>query len=148
MYTFVLILHNLLRWAVVAAALFLIVRIVPGLRGARAWTRQDSRVAQIYTGLMDTQLLVGLALYLGVSPYMQGILNNFGAAMKGDETRFFAVEHISGMVVAVALAHAGNVLYKRQPTDAGKYRSAALWFGLSLLVVLIMIPWWRPLLRL
>ncbi|WP_425147143.1 hypothetical protein [Deinococcus sp.] len=147
MYLVVLTLHNLLRWLVLLGAVYLLARLLPGLSGHRTWTRQDARAAQIYTGLMDTQLLVGLALYLGVSPYMQGILNNFGAALKGSETRFFAVEHVTGMLLAVAFAHAGNVLYKRQASDAGKFRSAALWFGLSLLCVLALIPWWRPLLR-
>ncbi|ULH16061.1 hypothetical protein MF271_05355 [Deinococcus sp. KNUC1210] len=148
MYTFVLILHNLLRWLVVVGAVYLLARVLPGLRGDRAWTRQEGRAAQIFTGLMDLQLLVGGALYLGVSPYMKSILDNFGAAMKGSETRFFAVEHVTGMLISVALAHVGNVLWKRQATDAGKFRSAALWFGLSLLCLLAFIPWWRPLLRL
>ena len=149
MYTLTLILHNLLRWLVMAGAAYLLVRVLPGLGGKRTWTRQETRAAQLYTGLMDAQLLVGLALYLGVSPYLRGILDNFGAALKTSESRFFAVEHVSGMLnLAVAFAHLGNVLYKRRASDQAKYRTAALFFGLSLLGVLALIPWWRPLLRL
>ena len=147
MYPFVLGLHNFTRWLVILGAVYLLARVLPGLRGNRTWTRQEGRAAQIFTGLMDTQLLVGLALYLGVSPYMKSVLDNFGAAMKGSETRFFAVEHVTGMLLSVSLAHVGNVLWKRQTTDVGKFRSAALWFGLSLLCLLAFIPWWRPLLR-
>ena len=104
--------------------------------------------ASSFTGLMYLQLIVGLSLYIGVSPYMQGILDNFGAALKNSETRFFAVTHIGGMLLAVLFAHLGNVLYMRRKTDQGKYRTATLFFSLSLLCVLALIPWWRPLLRL
>ena len=123
MYLFVLGLHNVLRWLVLMGAVYLLARLLPGLGRRRPWTRAQSVAASIYTGFMYLQLLVGLALYIG-APYMRSILGNFGAALKGGETRFFAVEHVSGMLLAV------------------------LWFGLSLLCVLALIPWWRPLLRL
>ena len=148
MYPFVLGLHNLLRWGVLLAALALLVLVVSGLIGRRPWSRREDIVTSSYTGLMYLQLLVGLSLYIGVSPYMAAILDNFGAAMKASETRFFAVEHVTGMLLAVLFAHLGNVLHRRQATDRGRYRAAALWFGLSLLCVLALIPWWRPLLRL
>ncbi len=148
MYPFVLGLHNTLRWGVLLAAVYLLVLVVAGLTRRRAWTRRESVAASIYTGFMYLQLLVGLALYIGVSPYMQAILDNFGAALKSAETRFFAVEHVTGMLLAVLFAHLGNLLHRRQATDAGQYRVASLWFGLSLLCVLALIPWWRPLLRL
>jgi hypothetical protein len=148
MYPFVLGLHNLLRWAVLLAALTLCTVLIPGLSGKRPWSRSTDRLASSYTGLMYLQLLVGLALYIGVSPYMNSILGNFGAALKNAETRFFAVEHVTGMLLAVLFAHLGNLLSKRRNTDQAKYRTASLFFGLSLLCVLALIPWWRPLLRL
>jgi hypothetical protein len=148
MYPFVLGLHNLLRWAVLLAAFALCTVLIPGLSGKRSWSRRTDIVASSYTGLMYLQLLVGLALYIGVSPYMNSILANFGTALKNAETRFFAVEHVTGMLLAVLFAHLGNLLSKRRNTDQAKYRTASLFFGLSLLCVLALIPWWRPLLRL
>jgi cbb3-type cytochrome oxidase subunit 3 len=32
-------------------------------------------------------------------------------------------------------------------TDQGKFRRAALWFTVTMIIILIGIPWWRPLLR-
>ena len=148
MYPFVLGLHNTLRWGVLLAAAYLLVLVVAGLTGRRSWTRRESVAASVYTSFMYLQLLIGLSLYIGVSPYMQAILDHFGEAMNSGETRFFAVEHVTGMLLAVLFAHLGNLLYRRQATDAGRYRVAGLWFGLSLLCVLALIPWWRPLLRL
>ncbi len=148
MYPFVLGLHNVLRWLILLSAIYTLALLIPGLGGRRAWGSRERVAASSFTGLMYLQLIVGLALYIGVSPYMQGILDNFGAALKNSETRFFAVAHIGGMLLAVLFAHLGNVLYTRRETDQGKYRTAALFFSLSLLCVLALIPWWRPLLRL
>ena len=148
MYPFVLGLHNVLRWLVLLSAIYTLALLIPGLGGRRAWGRRERVAASSFTGLMYLQLVVGLALYIGVSPYMQGILDNFGAALKNAETRFFAVEHVTGMLLAVLFAHLGNVLYRRRETDQGRYRTATLFFSLSLLCVLALIPWWRPLLRL
>lgn len=148
MYPFVLGLHNILRWLVLLSAVYTLALLIPGLGGRRAWGRRERIAASSFTGLMYLQLLVGLSLYIGVSPYMQGILDNFSAALKNSETRFFAVVHVGGMLLAVLFAHLGNVLYRRRETDQGRYRTATLLFGLSLLCVLALIPWWRPLLRL
>ena len=148
MYPFVLGLHNFTRWGVLLAALVLLGLLIAGLVGHRPWTRRETLAASIYTGVMNLQLLLGLALYIGVSPYMQGILNNFGAALKSAETRFFAVEHVVGMVLAVAFAHLGQALSRRQPDEQRRFRGALLWYGLSVVCVVALIPWWRPLLRL
>ncbi|MFC4453313.1 hypothetical protein [Deinococcus sonorensis] len=148
MYLFVLSLHNVLRWAVLIAAVYALARTLPGVGGGRAWTGREAVAARVYTSLTHLQLVVGLALYLGLSPYMRTVLDNFGAAMKQDQSRFFAVEHSTGMIVAVVFATLGSSLSRRASGDQRKYRVASLWFGLSLLVMLLLIPWWRPLLRL
>jgi hypothetical protein len=148
MYLFVLGLHNVLRWLLLLSAVYTLVLLIPGLGGKRVWGRRERVAASSFTGFMYLQLLVGLSLYIGVSPYMQGILDNFSAALKSSETRFFAVEHVTGMLLAVLFAHLGNVLYRRRESEQGRYRTATLFFSLSLLCVLALIPWWRPLLRL
>jgi len=67
--------------------------------------------------------------------------------MGNDVLRFFAVEHIFGMVVAVIVAHVGRVLSKKAAGPRKKYRAAAIWYTFSVLVILAMIPWDRPLFR-
>lgn len=147
MYLLTLSLHNVLRWAVLIAAVLVLVQTLPGWSGRKAWTPADRRAGAVFTGLMDLQLLVGLALYLGVSPLMRTVLGNFGAALKNSEGRFFAVEHITVMLLAVVFAHLGGVLSRNAATDQAKFRRAAVWYGLSLVAMLALIPWWRPLLR-
>jgi hypothetical protein len=50
------------------------------------------------------------------------------------------------MILAVTVAHLGSVASKRVTTDASKYRRAAVGYSLAALLVVLAIPWWRPLL--
>ena len=105
------------------------------------------KIGLSYTIVMDVNLLLGLLLYILFSPITKAAFANFGAAMGDSTLRFFAVEHIFGMVVAVILAHVGRALSKKATEPVKKYRAAAIWYTLSLLVILAMIPWDRPLFR-
>lgn len=146
MHELLLTLHNLARWLVLLAAAHLLYRAWTGLRN-RSYTPADRRAGLVYTALMDLQLLVG-ALLMVFSPFMAGLYANPGAAMKVASSRFFLAEHWVMMLLAVALAHLGGAQVKRASSEELKQRRALLWYGLSLALVLLAIPWWRPLLRL
>lgn len=51
------------------------------------------------------------------------------------------------MIFAVALAHVGSAQVRRAAEPVAKHQQALLWYGLSLVVILLTILWWRPLLR-
>ncbi len=72
---------------------------------------------------------------------------NFSAAMSSRELAFFAIEHGLTMFLAVVLVHLGSTFARRAATDVARQRTAAIWFTIATLVVLLAIPWWRPLLR-
>ncbi len=141
MYVFVLSLHNILRWLVVLSAILVLVRAYSGWFGKKRWIPSDNRAGAIFTMLLDIQLLVGLILYFFLSPTTMGALSNFGAAMKAPLVRFFAVEHLLMMVVALVIAHLGRALAKKATSDPAKHRAAAIWFTLTVLLILASIPW-------
>lgn len=137
--------HNLLRWLVLAAALFTIALALRGLIGQRAWGRLEHTTSLAFVISLDLQLVLGLFLFL-LSPLVQTAIRNVSTAMSSSELRFFLVEHSLLMIIAVTLAHLGNVLVKRTPHDKSKFIRAFIWYGLTSLAMLVAIPWWRPLL--
>lgn len=141
MYPFLLILHSWLRWIVVLAGALVVVRFAVGWLGRRKWEALDGQLAAIFPGLLDMQLLVGLLLYFGFSPITTGALRNFGAAMGNAVVRFYAVEHLFLMVVALIIAHVGSVLLKKRAAGPARFRSATLAFALALLLILAAVPW-------
>ena len=141
LYSFLLPFHNILRWVVLIAALFVLIRMFAGWLGKKVWTKTDNQAGMIYTLVMDIQVLVGLILYFVASPLTTAALRNFGGAMKDAGIRFFAVEHVFGMIVALALAHVGRSLSRKASGAPSKFRAGAIWFTLSFLALLVSIPW-------
>jgi hypothetical protein len=153
MYTPVLVIHSLLRWAVLVLGLLAVVRAVAGWTGRRAWIPADKKAGLFFMISVDVQLLLGLLLYGVLSPITTlAVFPQFGAAMRVRELRFWAVEHLTAMLLAVIAVHTGRIAARRAPDAAAMHRRAALWFGLALLLILAGIPWpflpyGRPLIR-
>jgi len=72
--------------------------------------------------------------------------------MKSDQLRFWAVEHITAMFIAVIVAHIGNVLARKAKTPESKRTRLMVCFGVATLLMLAGTPWpglpyGRPLFR-
>jgi hypothetical protein len=141
MYPVMNTLHSILRWLIVLAALFVIIRAVTGISFKRGWMKMDNNAGMWYTMLLDVQVLVGIILYFFLSPTTKIALQNFGGAMGNPVIRFFAVEHGLGMLVAVVVAHVGRSLVQRAPNEMQKHRRSITWTVVSLLIVLASVPW-------
>jgi hypothetical protein len=141
MYNVVLVLHSLVRWIVVFAAVAAVARAFVGWLGKKDWTKLDDRLGLLFSTSLDVQLLLGLLLYIFLSPITTAAFKNFGAAMSDATMRFFTIEHILYMVVAVVLGHVGRALSKKATEATAKYRMAAILYGLATLAILFAIPW-------
>jgi hypothetical protein len=151
MYETILILHSWIRWialiAIVGATLAAVRGKVEGT-GSLA-----DRWGLAAVSALDLQMLLGLILYLAVSPNMKEILAHFGEAMKNPQLRFWAVEHITAMFVALILVHVGRVLARKAKTPAAKRTRLLVCFGIATVAVFLGTPWpgtaaGRPLFRL
>ncbi len=140
MYSTALTLHSWLRWVVIAAGLVAFIRAAAGASGRKPWRPSDDRAGFWFTMTLDVQLLLGLLLYVFLSPLTSQALHDFGAAMKAPGLRFWAVEHAFGMLIGVALAHVGRAR-ARKADSLRRHKVAAIFFGLALVVILASIPW-------
>ena len=141
MYNSVLWLHSWLRWAVLVAGAFAFVRAIGGYSGKRPWLPIDELWGFSFSILLDIQFVVGLVLYVFLSPITKMAFQNMSAAMHIDTVRFFTVEHITGMIIGIGFVHMGRLKIRKTADAAGKHRTALIYFGLGLLVVLASIPW-------
>lgn len=140
-YEFALEAHSTLRLVLTASCGFLF------LVGGYGWMRRAGPIfanrllVRIATILADVQLLLGLALYFWLSPWTQQARANFGAAMKDPTLRFWAVEHGSAMLLAIASIHIGKVLSGKAKDETARHRRTAIWFGIAFALFLAMSPW-------
>lgn len=145
MYQVLLILHSNLRWFVLGAGLVAVYRAYVGWTGRRLFSKGDNAFGASFVGFMLLQLIVGLGLYFGLSPYGLKAMKVAGA-MKDPAVRFFGMEHVAVMVLAIVIAQVGRTLSKKAFSDTAKHKKAFIYYGIALLLVLLMIPWglWNP----
>lgn len=152
LYPYAATLHSWLRVLVLLLCAFVFLRSLSAWMGSKPFTTGDRSATRWLTIAIDVQFLVGLLLYVGISPLTRQAFSNFGAAMKDDERRRFAVEHPTMMLAAIALWHAASIIGRRSPLDSVRHRWHAIASGLALLLLYVGTPWpWsaiaRPLLR-
>ena len=140
LYNVLLHLHSVGRWIIL---LLLLIAIFNSLvAGQRPFIRSDARTGLLLVIFTDIMLLIGLALWF-FGPRGYNIVRDtaMSEVMKDPSNRFFGVEHIAGMVIAVILIHIGKAQGKKRISDKAKHKRTLLFYLLALLIILASIPW-------
>jgi len=140
LYSVMLHAHSVGRWIVLILLLFAIINSL--LAGNRPYIRSDNRLGLLLTIFADLMLLIGIYLYLaGPLGYELIKVKGMTAAMKDPYSRFFAVEHLIGMLIAIILIHIGKAQGRRPIGDRAKHRRTMIFYLVALLIILASIPW-------
>ena len=142
MYTGLLHLHSVLRWAVLVFLLIVIVKSFLGWFGNKEYSNGDRKLSLVAVSATHLQVIIGFILYF-VSPIVAAALDDMGAAMKNADFRYWAVEHISVMLIATVLITIGSAKAKRAAEAVSKFKTQAIWFTIGLILILSRIPWDR-----
>jgi signal transduction histidine kinase len=132
MYNGLLHTHNLMRWIILVLLLAVIFQ---------AFTRSQ--------GIKKASLFLLIASHLtfliGIYQWFSG---NFGFklikevgmkdVMKNSALRFWAVEHITGMLIAIVLI---TIARRHAKLASPNYRAAGLLYLVALIIILAVIPW-------
>lgn len=141
MYIFFNHIHHYLSWLFFFALIFSVGKSWIGFIAKKPWSAVDGRLSLVTTVLMDLQVLTGIILYVFLSPLTKAAFADFGAAMGNSMLRFYAVEHILVMLIALALLHVGRSKMKKSADGIKKHRITALYSTIALVFVLSRIPW-------
>ncbi|ANH79732.1 hypothetical protein A8C56_00950 [Niabella ginsenosidivorans] len=140
METGLLHLHSFLRWVILLLLLIAIFRNIGA--GNRPFTNGDKKVSLFLMIAVDIELLIGLIQWFTGSWGLKQLTSRpMGEIMKDAVARFFTVEHITMMLIAVVLVHIGKAAGKKNISDRKKHRKTALFFVLALIIMLAAIPW-------
>lgn len=130
MQTGLLHLHNLLRWVILILLLVALIQAFSknaGVKKTSLWLLIASHIT----------LLIGLYQYFtDAVGYNLIRLNGFAAVMKDSAMRFWAVEHITGMLIAIVL-----ITIARGKAKRGGYSAASILYLIALLLILAVVPW-------
>ncbi len=141
LYSVLVHMHSVGRWILL---ILLVIAIFNSMvAGGRPFIKSDARTGLLLTIFADLMLLIGAVLwYFGPLGYNQ-IKNASGmsAVMQNATTRFYAVEHLVAMLIAIILIHVGKTQGRKHISDNAKHRRTALFYILALVIMLISIPW-------
>jgi len=140
LYSIALFLHSWNRWLILVAGIIVIAAAIKGLSSKSDYTSFQKRWSLVFLSSLHLQLLVGLLMYIFLSPITALAMSDFGAAMKDSVLRFWAVEHTFVNIIAIGLAQTGSILVKQRNDSAGKNKRTLIWTGIALFLILAMIP--------
>lgn len=123
--------HSGWRYVVLVLLILATINALAGWLGNKSYT-EGNRKLNVFT-LISThiQFVFGLVLYF-LSPLTKGPM--------GDSLyRYWKVEHISMMLIAVVLITIGNAKSKKGTVAPAKHKSVAIFFGLALVIIVAAI---------
>lgn len=134
MYTGLLHSHIVLRYFIFVMLVLVIAMALSGVMGKRAFGKWDDKAGLYLLIFTHLQLLVGLVLYF-VSPFVK-----FGSDTMSDKvTRYWTVEHIFTMVIAVALITIGRITSKKLATDQARHKRLLILNTVALILIVATI---------
>ena len=132
MYEILKLTHSGLRWI----ALILILLAIYNAFTAKEFGKREKMINLFSMVSLHTQLLIGLILYF-ISPRV-----SFAAGwMKDAALRFYGMEHLAGMIIAIALITIGYVKSKKGTSPQEIYKPIKLFYIIGLILILASIPW-------
>ncbi|PKR81462.1 cytochrome B [Brumimicrobium salinarum] len=127
--------HSGLRYIVLALLVIAIFNAIANLKSDK-YEKKDKMINLFAMIFLHIQLLLGLVLYF-MSPKVQ-----FVKEMMGDSTlRFFTMEHILLMLVAIILVTLGRKKAEKNPLPSARHKLILRYYGLGLIIIFISIPW-------
>lgn len=123
--------HSGWRYVVFVLLVVAVINALSGWLGKKAYT-EGNRKLNVFTLISaHIQLLLGLALY-----FVNGWYKIDSSIAMG---RYWKMEHISMMVLAIILITIGNSRSKKVADAVAKHKNIAIFFGLGLIIIIAAI---------
>lgn len=120
--------HSGWRYIVLILLVVAVLQALMGWLGNKTYT-EGNRKLNVFTLISaHIQLLFGLVLYF-LSPLTKG-------PMSDAIYRYYKVEHLSMMIIAIIIITIGNSRSKKLTNAVAKHKTIAIFFGVALLIIL------------
>ncbi len=123
--------HSGWRYIVLILLVVAVLQALMGWFGNKSYTEANRKLNVFALISAHVQLLFGLVLYF-LSPLTKG-------PMSDAIFRYWKVEHVTMMVLAIVLITIGNAKSKKKVDAVSKHKTIAIFFGIGLLLIVISI---------
>ncbi len=125
--------HSGLRWIALG---LLIYAILNALRKKDSYEKSDRLVNMFTMVSLHIQLVLGLILYFTSSK-----VSFVDGWMKNQLLRFYGMEHILLMIIAIVLVTIGHGKAKRAIDSSKKHKTIVVYYTIAFILILASIPW-------
>jgi len=125
--------HSGLRWLVLGLLIF---AIYNALAGKKSYDKKDKMINLFAMVSLHIQLLLGLILY-----YTSGNVSFEEGWMKNPITRFYGMEHLLGMLLAIVIVTIGRKMAEKKESPEEKNKKILVWYTIGLVLIIASIPW-------
>lgn len=126
--------HSGLRWIVLGLLVAAIVNATMKKKSG-TYTEGDRKLNLFAMVFLHIQLLIGLVLYFTSDKV------NFEYMFESSMLRFYGLEHVFGMLLAIILATVGHSKAKRADNASRKHRTIFIAYFFALILIVASIPW-------
>lgn len=142
MYQGILHLHNFGRWVVIILLLVAIAKSLSGMTGNKPFTKGDKKTGLFLMISAHIMLLIGLYQWFAGPWGLQNIQKlGMKAVMQDNVYRFWAVEHITGMLIAIILITIGRGVAKKNISDKAKHSRSFWFYFVAFIIIIATVPW-------
>jgi NADH:ubiquinone oxidoreductase subunit 2 (subunit N) len=125
--------HSGLRWV----AIILLLLAIFNAFTSKTFEKKHKMINLFTMITLHTQLIIGLVQYFITS----GKVKFFDGWMKEAAFRFYGMEHLMGMLIAIVLITVGYSKSKRGTTDSEKFKPIKLFYLIGFILIIASIPW-------
>ena len=123
--------HSGWRYVVILLLLAAFITALSGFSGKKAFTEGNRKLAVFALISSHIQLLMGLLLYFMNDWYKMD--------SSVPSNRYWKMEHIAMMAIAVILITVGNAKSKKAVDGVAKHKNIFMFFGIALLIITVAI---------
>lgn len=140
MFSILLALHSFTRWLILISLVVSLILSYQGWKKEKKFKRSDEYLRIISVSIAHLQLIFGMWLYF-ISPIVDYFLKNFKSSLPNTQLRFFGMEHITMMILALSCITIGSSIARRKKTDQEKFKAILIWYTIGLFLTFTSIPW-------
>ncbi|MDB4088246.1 hypothetical protein N9544_01355 [Flavobacteriales bacterium] len=129
-------LHSVNRYVILALILIVIITSFQKWKGNKEYSKQDDKLNLLTFIFAHIQLLIGLVLY-----FTSDWVKFNSDTMSNTILRFFTVEHIFGMIIAIALITIARIKGKKITEAAKRHKMTFTYYLIALIIIFLTIPW-------
>ena len=157
--SFILAIHNILRWFILVGLVLLLIKIIFDFIKFYSSNRVDKDITILFNQskknieklffylmiIVNIQFALGFSLYF-FNPSVLNLWNDVPTLMKHRELRVIGIEHPLLMIIFVGLIHYLNVSIKKLE-NFNQYKKVLIIYIITIIILILGIPWFRPLIR-